>query len=218
MIRKIVHIHEEKCNGCGACANACHEGAIAMIDGVAKLIKDDYCDGLGDCLPACPKDAIEIIEREAAEYDEAAVAARIAERKNLHDTAPAICSAAPDVSSRLNQWPCQMRLVPSKAPYFDNTKLLIAADCTAFAYGNFHNEFMKDHITIMGCPKLDPVDYSEKLAEIIRLNDIKEITLARMEVPCCGGLQNALITALKSSGKILPWQVKIISCSGELLD
>lgn len=268
MIRKIVHIHEDKCNGCGACAEACHEGAIAMIDGVARLIKDDYCDGLGDCLPACPADAIEIIEREAADYDEEAVAVRMAAKKaadaavkafggaapscsdaegsskaapevphmcpgsmsrmfDRHVEAPVQSAAAPApeaasgsyaVQSQLQQWPCQIQLVPIKAPYFNNAKLLIAADCTAFAYGNFHNEFIKDHVTLVGCPKLDFVDYSEKLTEIIKQNDIKEITLARMEVPCCGGLQNALITALKNSGKMIPWQVKVISCDGRLLD
>lgn len=268
MIRKIVHIHEDKCNGCGACAEVCHEGAIEMIDGVARLIKDDYCDGLGDCLPACPADAIEIIEREAAEYDEAAVALRMAAGEaavsaadefggaapSCSDTVNGGAAAAPEIphmcpgsmsrmfdrhasvpvqsaapmpeavsvsyapQSQLQQWPCQIQLVPVTAPYFKNAKLLIAADCTAFAYGNFHNEFIKDHVTLIGCPKLDFVDYSEKLTAIIKQNDIKEITLARMEVPCCGGLQNALITALKNSGKMIPWQVKIISCDGRLLD
>ncbi len=270
MIRKIVHIHEEKCNGCGACAEACHEGAIAMIDGVARLIKDDYCDGLGDCLPACPADAIEIIEREAADYDEEAVAVRMAAKKAAAAAVKAFGGPAPAASScsdsendapetphmcpgsmsrmfdrhadatsqpassasgtsatdaasyapqsQLQQWPCQIQLVPVTAPYFHNAKLLIAADCTAFSYGNFHNEFMKDRVTLVGCPKLDFTDYSEKLTEIIKQNDIKEITLARMEVPCCGGLQNALVTALKNSGKMIPWQVKVISCDGRLLD
>lgn len=228
MIRKIVHIHEERCSGCGACADACHEGAIAMINGIARLIKDDYCDGLGDCLPACPENAIEIIEREAAEYDEAAVAARTAAMKKAAESFetgktpnPETCSF-PDTStaklqSQLQQWPCQIRLVPAKAPYFNDAKLLIAADCTAFAYGNFHNEFMKDHVTVIGCPKLDPVDYSEKLTEIIKQNDIREVTLARMEVPCCGGLQYALTTAIKNSGKTFPVHIKTISCSGELI-
>ena len=267
MKRRIIEIDQEKCNGCGACAAACHEGAIAMIDGVARLIKDDYCDGLGDCLPACPADAIEIIEREAADYDEEAVAVRMAAKKaaaaavkafggpaaasscadseNDAPETPHMCpgsmskmfdrhAAAPSQEaptapasqtsasyapqSQLQQWPCQIQLVPIKAPYFHNAKLLIAADCTAFSYGNFHNEFMKDHITLVGCPKLDFTDYSEKLTEIIKQNDIKEITLARMEVPCCGGLQNALVTALKNSGKMIPWQVKVISCDGRLLD
>ena len=254
MIRKIVHINEDKCNGCGACAQACHEDAIAMIDGVARLIKDDYCDGLGDCLPACPADAIEIIEREAADYDELAVAERMAAKKAADTAAkgsteagsevPHMCpgsmsrmfdrhaavpaqpmsatinessSASYAMPSQLQQWPCQIQLVPVTAPYFNKAKLLIAADCTAFSYGNFHNDFMKDHVTLVGCPKLDFVDYSEKLTAIISQNDIKEITLARMEVPCCGGLQNALVTALKNSGKMIPWQVRVISCDGRLL-
>lgn len=264
MIRKIVHIDEESCIGCGDCADACHEGAIEMVDGVARLIKDDYCDGLGDCLPACPADAIQIVEREASDYDEEAVAVRMASRKaaelaaaafgglseNAAPQAAGSCSSASPAAhtcpgsmmqtfsrsaapssgdareqaafarteSRLQQWPCQIKLVPLQAPYFDNAKLLIAADCTAFAYGSFHEDFMKDHVTLVGCPKLDFVDYSEKLAEIIKQNNIREITLARMEVPCCGGLQNALVNALRSSGKILPWQVRIISCDGRLLD
>ena len=256
MIRKIVNIDPEKCSGCGACAQACHEGAIAMIDGIARLIKDDYCDGLGDCLPACPADAITIIEREAAEYDEEAVAAHMEKGKSqaaegcsseegpavphmcpgtmskvfARDEAPAPAGSsqtAPQFSqpsyaaapeSQLRQWPCQIQLMPIKAPYYDGARLLIAADCTAYAYGNFHNDFIKGHITLVGCPKLDFVDYSEKLTEIIRQNDIKDVTLVRMEVPCCGGLQNALIMALKNSGKMIPWQVKTISCDGKLLD
>ena len=201
MIRKIIHIDEEKCNGCGACAAACHEGAIGIVDGKAKLLRDDYCDGLGDCLPACPMDAIHFVEREAAAYDEAAQAA-----------APA---AQP---SQLGQWPCQIKLVPVNAPYFQGAKLLIAADCTAYAYANMHSEFMKGKITLIGCPKLDAVDYTDKLTQIIRDNDIQGVTIVRMEVPCCGGLEHAAREALRASGKFLPWQVITISVDGKILD
>ena len=193
MIRKIIEIQEEKCNGCGLCASACHEGAIGMVDGKARLLREDYCDGLGDCLPQCPTGAITFVEREAAPYDEAGI-------------------------SRLRQWPCQIKLVPVNAPYFHKAKLLIAADCTAYAYGNFHKDFVKGKVTLIGCPKLDDCDYSEKLTEIIAANDIKSVTLVRMEVPCCGGLEQAAIKALKNSGKFIPWQVVTISIDGKILD
>ena len=236
MKRRIIEIDQDKCNGCGACAAACHEGAITMADGKAKLMRDDYCDGLGDCLPACPTGAISFVEREAAAYDEAAVLANKQKKmqqegmrlhggcpgtrmKTIQHTEPSgaeIVSAA--VQSRLSQWPVQIKLVPVNAPYFDGAKLLIAADCTAYAYAAFHERFIRGHITLVGCPKLDSVDYSEKLTEIIRNNDIRSVTVVRMEVPCCGGLQNALVTALKNSGKMIPWQIKVISCDGRLLD
>ncbi|MCB6608840.1 4Fe-4S binding protein [[Clostridium] symbiosum] len=214
MIRRIIKINEEKCNGCGICAAACHEGAIGMVDGKAKLLKDDYCDGLGDCLPACPTGAITFEEREAAPYDEAAVKARAAAA--AADTASCSCSPVP--VSQLSQWPVQIKLVPVRAPYFDGAKLLIAADCTAYAYANFHNEFIKGKITLIGCPKLDSVDYSEKLTEIIRNNDIKSVTVVRMEVPCCGGIEHAAKNALQASGKFIPWQVVTISTDGRILD
>lgn len=273
MIRKIIQIDEEKCNGCGACANACHEGAIAMVDGKAKLIRDDYCDGLGNCLPACPTNAISFIEREAAAYDEAAVAEHMKNRekataaaanqaaafhtcpgsaaKTLHKEADSAASghAEPHFAgcpgsrmrtlgaslnadsensaverstpsakpvSRLAQWPCQIKLVPVNAPYFNGAKLLIAADCTAYAYANVHEEFMKGRVTIIGCPKLDEVDYSEKLQAIIENNDIKSVTVLRMEVPCCGGLEHAAVTALKNSGKFIPWQVVTFTLDGHI--
>ena len=204
MIRRIIQIDEEKCNGCGACAAACHESAIGMVDGKAKLLRDDYCDGLGDCLPACPTGAITFVEREAAAYDEAAV---LANQKK-----------ATKSQSQLQQWPVQIKLVPTNAPYFDGAKLLIAADCTAYAYANFHQDFIRGKVTLVGCPKLDDVDYSEKLTEILRQNNIKSVTVVRMEVPCCGGLEYAVRTALQNCGKLLPWQVKTISIKGELLD
>ena len=203
MIRKIIKIDQEKCNGCGACATACHEGAIEMIDGKAKLTREDYCDGLGDCLPACPMEAITFEEREATAYDEAAV---LASRKQSV------------INSELMQWPVQIKLLPVRAPYFDEANLLIAADCTAYAYGNFHKEFMHNHITLIGCPKLDGVDYTEKLTEIIKNNHIKSITVVRMEVPCCGGMEYAAKRALQSSGKLIPWQVVTISTDGKILD
>ena len=183
MIRRIIQIDEEKCNGCGACAAACHESAIGMVDGKAKLLRDDYCDGLGDCLPACPTGAITFVEREAAAYDEAAV---------IRNQRP------------LQQWPVQIKLVPTSAPYFDGAKLLIAADCTAYAYASFHEDFKNEKIVLVGCPKLDSVDYSEKLEEIIRSNNITEVTIVRMEVPCCGGLEMAAKRALQNSGKFIP--------------
>lgn len=206
MIRKIIEINKDACNGCGACAEACHEGAIAMIDGKAKLMRDDYCDGLGDCLPTCPTGAITFVEREAAAYDEAAVT------KHKEST-PVSCDF-----SQLKQWPVQIKLVPVKASYFENADLLIAADCTAFAYANFHRDFIKNKITVIGCPKLDNVDYSEKLTEILRQNNIKSLTIVRMEVPCCGGIEHAAKTALQTSGKFIPWQVVTISVTGQILD
>lgn len=197
MIRKIIEINEEKCNGCGLCAKACHENAIGMVNGKAKLLRDDYCDGLGDCLPTCPTGAITFVEREAAAYDEAAVEANN-RKKN-------------------RQWPIQIQLTPVNAPYFDGADLLIAADCTAFAYANFAKEIQKGKITLIGCPKLDPVDYSEKLTAILEQNDVKSVTIIRMEVPCCGGIQNAAVTAMKKSGKFIPWQVLTVSVEGEVL-
>lgn len=202
MIRKIVQINEEKCNGCGACATACHEQAIAMVNGKAKLIKDDYCDGLGDCLPACPADAISIIEREAAEYDVEAVKARIAAKQD----------------SELMQWPVQIKLIPRKAPYLDGARLLIAADCTAYAYAKFHQDFIRNHVTIIGCPKLDEGDYAEKLTEILCNNEIKSVKIVRMEVPCCGGIEYAAQCAIQASGKMIPWHVVTIGCDGRIVD
>ena len=234
MIRKIIQIDESKCNGCGACAEACHEGAIGMADGKAKLLRDDYCDGLGDCLPACPMDAITFVEREAAPYDEAAVLAAKAQKKqsasggcpgskaNLlrpagdTDNSQLSATAAP-VSSQLTQWPAQIKLMPVTAPYYNGADLLIAADCTAYAYGNFHNEFMKNRITVIGCPKLDSVDYTEKLTAILQANDIKSVTLARMEVPCCGGLERAAQAAVQTSGKDIPFRTVVISTDGRVI-
>ena len=312
MIRRIIQIDEEKCNGCGACAAACHEGAIGMVDGKAKLLRDDYCDGLGDCLPACPMDAISFVEREAAAYDAEAVKAaqktarvqnvqapdssatsweaitqEAAARKTATATeAPLPCgcpgsnvheikrptggcpgsnvkeikrpasggcpgsqakslrhpqaeaagasepesrfaefddfdglhSARPAMASQLSQWPVQIKLVPVNAPYFDGANLLIAADCTAYAYGDFHHRFIRNRITLVGCPKLDEGDYTEKLTAIIRENNIRSVTIVRMEVPCCGGLERAAVQALKDSGKFIPWQVVIISTDGRILN
>lgn len=233
MIRKIIEINEEKCNGCGACVTACHEGAIGMVNGKAKLLRDDYCDGLGDCLPTCPTGAITFVEREAAAYDEQKVMENKREKlKTLNTKMPCGCpgtqsrkleqttestSAMPQIS-RLSQWPVQIKLVPTNAPYFDGAKLLIAADCTAYAYANFHEKFIKGRITLVGCPKLDSVDYSEKLTEIIRNNDIKSVTVVRMEVPCCGGIEHAAKTAIRNSGKFIPWQVVTISVDGRILE
>lgn len=237
MIRKIIHIDEEKCNGCGACATACHEGAIGIVNGKAKLLRDDYCDGFGDCLPACPMDAIHFVEREAAAYDEAAVQAnkrkkqvQAAHAAHARRAAPATRCTASSVKSRPRQrrrrhsrrqlWPVA---VPDQAragqrAVFRGAKLLIAADCTAYAYANMHSEFMKGKITLIGCPKLDAVDYTDKLTEIIRGNDIQSVTIVRMEVPCCGGLEHAAREALRASGKFLPWQVVTISIDGKILD
>ena len=269
MIRKIIHIDEEKCNGCGLCATACHEGAIDMVDGKAKLVRENYCDGLGDCLPGCPTGAITFEEREAPEYDDVAVKrtqeesrkaamnmtteeimqiedenerrklmmAKLKEEGDMHH-AHGGCPGSRSMQlnreepceaevkthtltkpvSRLGQWPCQIKLVPTQAPFFDNAKLLIAADCTAYAYANMHEEFMRGRTTIIGCPKLDDIDYSEKLTEIIASNDIKEVTIVRMEVPCCGGLEQAAKNALQGSGKFIPWQVVTISRDGKILD
>ena len=211
MIRKIIQIDEEKCNGCGACANACHEGAIGMVDGKATLLRDDYCDGLGDCLPACPVDAIHFVEREAAEYDAEAVKKHMEQRRAAQKTDEA-------AASQLSQWPVQIKLAPTKASYFDGAKLLIAADCTAYAYGDFHNQFIRGRVTLIGCPKLDSVDYTEKLTEIIRNNDIKSVMVVRMEVPCCGGIEHAVVEAMKASGKFLPWQVVVITTDGQILE
>ena len=216
MIRRIIHIDEEKCNGCGLCANACHEGAIGMVDGKARLLRDDYCDGLGDCLPSCPAGAISFVEREAAAYDEKAVKAHKEARAAASVSSGTSETSGPE--SQLSQWPVQIKLAPVKAPYFEGAKLLVAADCTAFAYGNFHNDFIRGKITLVGCPKLDSVDYSEKLTEILRQNAIKSVTVVRMEVPCCGGLENAVKKALMASGKMIPWQVVTISIDGKILD
>ena len=236
MVRRVIQIDEEKCNGCGICAEACHEGAIGIVDGKAKLLRDDYCDGLGDCLPNCPVGAISFIEREAAAYDEAAVQENKKKQMQAMGQAPVGgCpgsrmrqlerkpaeenqNAGSPVSSQLRQWPVQIKLAPVNAPYFDGTKLLIAADCTAYAYGSFHQDFIRGKVTLIGCPKLDDVDYSEKLTEIIRNNDIKSVTVVRMEVPCCGGLEHAAVTALKNSGKFIPWNVVTISIDGKILD
>lgn len=231
MIRKIIKIDEEKCNGCGACATACHEGAIDVIDGKAKLLREDYCDGLGDCLPSCPTDAISFEEREAPAYDEAAVLKTKSEasKEKLPCGCPgtqsrtikhAEISTVPDVKtdSKLSQWPVQIKLVPVNAPYFDGADLLIAADCTAYAYGSFHEDFIRNKITLIGCPKLDEGDYSEKLTQIIAHNNIKSVTIVRMEVPCCGGIENAAKKAIQLSGKFLPWNVVTISTDGKILN
>lgn len=232
MIRKIIQIDEDKCNGCGACADACHEGAIGMVDGKAKLLRDDYCDGLGDCLPNCPVGAITFVEREAAAYDEQAVLENKARQsQNLHkggcpgqtirefNRNENIKESIPAMrQSRLAQWPCQIKLAPINAPYFNGAKLLIAADCTAYAYVGMHDEFMKGKITLIGCPKLDDVDYSDKLTEIISKNDIQSVTVVRMEVPCCGGIELAVKKALQSSGKFIPWQIVTISTDGKILE
>ena len=235
MIRKIIQIDSEKCNGCGLCAEACHEGAIGMVDGKATLLRDDYCDGLGDCLPVCPTDAISFVEREALEYNEAEVKSNM-EKKNA-EPLPCGCPgtnakaivrnsehAAEDrqtskmATSQLNQWPVQIKLVPVKAPYFDGAKLLVAADCTAYAYANFHDDFIKGKIALIGCPKLDDGDYAEKLTEILRQNDINSITVVRMEVPCCGGIENAVKRALQDCGKMIQWQVVTISTDGRIVE
>lgn len=274
MVRRVIHIDQEKCNGCGICANACHEGAIGIVDGKAQLLRDDYCDGLGDCLPTCPTGAITFVEREAAAYDEAAVKAHMERRKQeqaatqasdthssavqeasastgcpgsrarqiVHEETPAFTgcpgsrsrqidhaeeaaeaaqneAVAPcSMQSQLTNWPVQIKLAPVRAPYFNHARLLIAADCTAYAYANFHQEFLKGKVALIGCPKLDDVDYSEKLTEIIRNNDIQSVTIVRMEVPCCGGLQHAAMTALQNSGKFIPWQVVTISIDGKILE
>ncbi|MDO5115674.1 MAG: 4Fe-4S binding protein [Synergistaceae bacterium] len=237
MRRRIIEIDEAKCNGCGACAEACHEGAIAMVDGKARLTRDDYCDGLGDCLPTCPTGAISFVEREAEAYDKEAAEANIAaKRAEKEGRLPCGCPGtqsreirrgeerpemekySPQAISRLSQWPVQIKLVPVKAPYFNGAKLLVAADCTAFARADFHERFIKNHVTLVGCPKLDGIDYAEKLAEILKNNDIKSVTVVRMEVPCCGGLEAAVKEALRQSGKFIPWQVVTISVDGNIVD
>ena len=252
MIRQIIRIDEDKCNGCGICATACHEGAIEIIDGKAKLVRENFCDGFGDCLPGCPTGAITFEEREAPAYDEAAVIKAKQEKeaqskkqeeahkdnktlphsgcpgsmmrqmnRNTEATPASMHNAsctANNITSQLSNWPVQIKLAPIQAPYFDGAKLLIAADCTAYAYANFHSEFIKGKVTLIGCPKLDSIDYSEKLTEIIKNNDINSVTVVRMEVPCCGGLEMAAKKALQNSGKFIPWQVVTISIDGEILD
>ena len=242
MIRKMIRIDEEKCNGCGVCATACHEGAIEMIDGKAKLVRENFCDGFGDCLPGCPTGAITFEEREAPAYDEEAVnrakrekaesleksmshsgcpgsmMRRMNRGKKSESPTPQNVTSPTGMESQLMNWPVQIKLAPIQAPYFENAKLLIAADCAAYAYANFHAEFIRDKVTIIGCPKLDSVDYSEKLTEIIRCNDIRSITIVRMEVPCCGGIEMAAKKALQASGKFLPWQVVTISIDGKILE
>ncbi|MCL2878786.1 MAG: 4Fe-4S binding protein [Treponema sp.] len=243
MVRQIIKIDREKCNGCGLCVSACHEGAIGMKDGKATLLRDDYCDGLGNCLPVCPTGAITFENRDALEYNEMEVQKKMEQEKHEDhgtlacgcpgsqsrvidraETAPAAQagytqSAAAPVrpESQLRQWPIQIKLAPVNAPYFNNANILVSADCAAYAYGNFHNDFMKNKITLIGCPKLDDIDYSEKLTAIIKSNNIKSVTIVRMEVPCCGGLENAVKTALKDSGKMIPWQVTTISTDGKIL-
>lgn len=237
MKRKIVEIDAEKCTGCGLCAKACHEGAIEMVDGKARLVRDDYCDGMGDCLPACPAGAIAITEREAAAYDEKAVAQRKATeappsqvpymcpgsmaraiRRPAVPAPDAAAEAPAPAASQLRQWPVQIKLVPAKAPWFDGAKLLVAADCTAYAYARFHQDLMRGRVTLIGCPKLDEGDYTEKLAAILAQNDIRELVVVRMEVPCCGGLERAATNALKASGKFIPWRVATIAIDGRILD
>ena len=213
MKRRVIHIDQDKCNGCGACASACHEGAIGMVNGKARLMRDDYCDGLGDCLPACPTNAITFVEREAAPYDEAAVQAN---KAALKAGKAADAAFAPTVS-RLQQWPVQIKLAPVNAPYFNGAKLLIAADCTAYAYAGFHEKFMIGHVTLIGCPKLDAIDYSEKLTEIFCNNDIRSISVVRMEVPCCGGMTYAVQRAIANSGKDIPCKVTVLSINGDIL-
>ncbi|NRY61790.1 ATP-binding protein [Clostridium beijerinckii] len=244
MIRRVIKIDEEKCNGCGVCASACHEGAIGIVDGKAKLLRDDYCDGLGDCLPSCETNAISFEEREAAAYDEEAVKINMEKRNteqkkfesNKNQTIQFGCPGAQsrmlnhkkievkdartegEIVSQLNQWPVQIKLVSPNASYFNNANLLVAADCTAYAYGDFHNKFIRNKITLIGCPKLDEGDYSEKLTTILKMNDIKSVTVVRMEVPCCGGIENAVKNALKASDKMIPWQVVTISTNGEIIE
>ena len=242
MLRKIIQIDEKKCNGCGLCVSACHEGAIQMIDGKARLVSESYCDGLGDCLPACPTNAIKIEERESEAYDEAAVEAHMAAQKAApqpeaacactgtlartieHPRYPAKLNLAsvsvevPQKTSELRQWPVQIKLVPVNAPYFHNADLLIAATCSAFSYANMHEEFIKNRIALIGCPKLDMVDYAEKLTAIFAKNEIKSVTVVRMDVPCCGGLTGAVKRAFSASGTIVPWQVVTISSDGKILE
>lgn len=232
MIRKVIKIDEEKCNGCGICANACHEGAISIIDGKARLTRDDYCDGMGDCLPTCPTGAISFEVREAAEYDRKAVEENMKKNKTvLHGGCPGsrihimntendtpASDITGEIKSQLKNWPVQIKLAPLSAPYFDGAKLLVAADCSAFTYADFHRKIMRGKVTLIGCPKLDGIDYSEKLAEIIKNNNIESVTIVRMEVPCCGGIETAVKKALQASGKFIPWQVITVSVDGKILD
>ena len=239
MIRKIIKIDKEKCNGCGACASACHEGAIDIIDGKAELVREHFCDGLGDCLPECPTGAISFEEREAPEYDEEAVkeaqkkiaaqnraisshsgcpGSKIMQIRRTETSEPVKTASTADSGSKLQNWPVQIKLAPVNAPYFENANLLVAADCTAYAYGNFHNEFIRNHVTLIGCPKLDAGDYSEKLTEILENNNIKSVTVVRMEVPCCGGIEQAVKKALQISGRLIPWRVVTISTDGRILE
>ena len=235
MKRKIIQIDEEKCDGCGICVDACHEGAIGLVDGKARLLRDDYCDGLGDCLPACPQGAITFVVREAEAYDEEAVKKNMEIKRILKEDLACGCPGSQSKviereeplvkaqstegpKSQLTQWPVQIKLIPINAPYFNNAHLLIAADCTAFSYGDFHNKFIKNKVALIGCPKLDQGDYSEKLGEIIKNNSIKSLTVVKMEVPCCSGLEHAVVNALKYSGKFIPWQVVTISTEGEILE
>jgi ferredoxin len=232
MLRNIIRIDKEKCNGCGLCAEACHEGAIAIVDGKAQLLREDYCDGLGNCLPVCPTGAITFEERNAKEYDEEAVKMHMHEKlgktpppggcpgsnaKTIKRDTPPVVEQTGATQSKLTQWPVQIKLVPVNAPYLNNANLLVSADCGAYAYGNFHNDFMRNKIVLIGCPKLDDGDYSEKLTEIIKENDIKSVTVIRMEVPCCCGIENAVVAALKNSGKMIPWRVITLSIGGEIL-
>jgi len=235
MIRQIIKINQDKCDGCGLCVSACHEGAIGLIDGKAKLLRDDYCDGFGDCLPSCLTGAITFEKREALDYNEYEVQKNILQ-KNIPEQNEVLPCGCPGTNAKpinrnieiaektsvsmthLNQWPVQIKLVPINAPYFDNANLLIAADCCAYAYGNFHQEYMRNKITLIGCPKLDDVDYSEKLTAILTNNNIKSVTVVRMEVPCCGGIENAIKRALQNSGKIIPWQIVTISTNGRILE
>ncbi|MCI8341870.1 MAG: 4Fe-4S binding protein [Firmicutes bacterium] len=225
MIRKIIEIDEEKCNGCGICAEACHEGAICVIDGKAKLMREDYCDGLGDCLPACPESAISFVEREAAAYDEKAANENKAKKQKggsfqssrhvlAENEKNDFDEAGFEIKSRLLQWPVQIKLVPVKADFFEGANLLVAADCTAFAYGDFHRKFIENKTTVIGCPKLDAVDYSQKLGDILRENDVKSVTVLRMEVPCCKGIENAVMNAVDMSGKKVPVEVFTITTDG----
>lgn len=232
MIRKVIKIDEEKCNGCGICANACHEGAISIIDGKARLTRDDYCDGMGDCLPTCPTGAISFELREAAEYDRKAVEENMKKKKTvLHGGCPGsrihimntendtpASDITGEIKSQLKNWPVQIKLAPLSAPYFDGAKLLVAADCSAFTYADFHRKIMRGKVTLIGCPKLDGIDYSEKLAEIIKNNNIESVTIVRMEVPCCGGIETVVKKALQASGKFIPWQVITVSIDGKILD
>jgi len=234
MLRQIIKIDEEACNGCGLCVTACHEGAIGLVDGKARLLRDDYCDGLGNCLPVCPTGAITFEERDALGYDEAEVKKRMEKREQpapvfqgcpgsrpqalAHEAAPAQAPAAQAAASQLRQWPVQIKLAPLNAPYFENANLLVAADCAAYAYGNFHSDYMRNKVTLIGCPKLDGVDYGEKLTAILQRNNIKSVTVVRMEVPCCGGLEYAVREAMQNSGKMIPWQVVTLSTDGRALD